>query len=66
VSFLRIGDTIVNLMALSKAERSPAGGIKLWLVGVADPVVIVGANATEVWAALLTAATPLEKFGRLA
>lgn len=70
MSFILIGTTVINLMAISKAEYigggSPSNKVKvvLNLVGVQEPVTFYGDNASRVWEALSTTATPLERFGR--
>lgn len=69
MSFLRVGDEIINLMALARAEfaeRNPDGFamLSLWYIGDPEPRNYYAEPAQLLWNAIGRMGTRIEMFGR--
>jgi hypothetical protein len=69
VSFLRVGDEIINLMALARAEFTacnPDGFpvCSLWYIGDPEPKNYYAEPAQLLWNAIGRMGTRIEMFGR--
>ncbi len=77
MSFILIGDVLLNLMAVSCMEFEPAHVLRNTTVDIASrltitvigrpyPLHLTGDDAVVVWTRLKTMATPLERFSAAA
>ena len=69
MSFVRIGDRIINLMAVTHAAYVPGGlsesMLRIFMVGGhEDRIEYYGSQADELWAVLSRMSTPWERFIR--
>jgi hypothetical protein len=69
MSFLRVGDEIINLMALARAEFTANGEsgfpvLSLWYIGDPEPRNYVCEPAQLLWNAIGRMGTRVEMFGR--
>lgn len=61
MSFIHVGDYILNLMAVSIVGCDPDGRVTVWVVGRPEPLTLFGDDAARVWEAACQMATPIER-----